>query len=438
MLSIPCYTLHGEKTMSATRMIEDGRSHPARSLDFWFDYTCPFAYLASTQAPALAARMGVPLGYRPLLLGGVFKAVGTPQNLFATRSAPRSAHEAADMARWAKRFAVELRMPAEHPMRSVEALRATLATGIDPAVVAGFYRAYWVENRPISSREVIAEVVSRAGHDAEAVLAKIDTAEIKEDLRKRTEQAVALGIFGVPAWIVDGAHLYWGQDRITFVEGVRPTPSSAPSSTPPRPAEDARTLHVYWDFSSPFAYLGTAQVEALAKRTGANVVWHPILLGGLFRSIGTPDVPLATFSAAKQQYIVRDLHRWASYWQLPFRFPTRFPTNSLKALRVYEALPDTFRARYRDAVFRAYWADDRDITDDAVLADCVGDEAVARDALARAGSDEVKAAVRKSTEDAAARGVFGVPTFVVGDELFWGQDRLTLVEDALVASNTAR
>lgn len=409
--------------------IEKERTLPARSLELWFDYTCPFAYLASTQARALAARMGVPLTYRPLLLGGVFKAIGTPQNLFATRSAARSAYEAADMQRWAKRFGVPLTMPAEHPIRSVEALRATLAADIDPKVVDGFFRAYWVENRPISSREVIADVVSAAGHDASAVLARIEEQSLKDDLRARTDRAVALGIFGVPTWIVDGEHLYWGQDRMIFVEGVRkPTSVHTP---PAEPAGAGRTLEVYWDFSSPFAYLGSTQVEALAKRTGARVEWHPILLGGLFRSIGTPDVPLATFPAAKRQFLLKDLHRWAAFWGVPFRFPSRFPTSSLKALRIYLALPEEHRARFRDATFRAYWAEDRDISDEAVLAECVGDEAVARDAFTRAGSDEVKVALRASTERAAARGVFGVPTFIVGDELFWGQDRLELVEAAL-------
>ena len=408
--------------------IEAERVLPARSLDFWFDYTCPFAYLGATQAKALADRMGLPLTYRPLLLGGVLKAVNSPQNLFATRGPARTAHEANDMARWAKRFGVELQMPAAHPMRSVEALRATLVTGIDPAVIAGFYRAYWVENRPISSPEVISEVVNRAGHDAAAVLANIESADVKADLRRRTDEGIALGIFGLPAWVVDGTHLYWGQDRIHFVEGRRRAHDDRAPRSP------ARTLEVYWDFSSPFAYFGAAQVEALARRTGAKVVWRPILLGGLFRGIGTPDVPLATFSEAKQRYILKDLHRWSAYWKMPFRFPSRFPTNSLKALRLYLAIADeNVRARYREATFRAYWADDRDITDDAVLAECIGDEALAREALARANSDEVKGALRSSTEQAAANGVFGVPTFVVGDELFWGQDRLDLVEDALVA-----
>ncbi len=414
--------------------IERGRTLPAKSLDFWFDYTCPYAYLGSTQARALAERMSVPLVYRPLLLGGVFRARATPQNLAASRSSSRIAHDGADLQRWATRFGVPLQMPHAHPMRSVEALRATLATNRDPAVIDGFYRAYWVENLPISTPEVITAVVSAAGHDAARVLAAIETPAIKDDLRARTDEAIALGIFGVPTWNVDGAHLYWGQDRIAFVEGIRPRPSTATQMARSVRSSSFNpcTLHVYWDFSSPFAYLGSTQIEAIAARTGATVVWHPILIGGLFRSIGTPEVPLATFSPAKQAYLLKDLHRWAEHWRVPFTFPSRFPTNSLKALRVYFALAEEHRASYRDAVFRACWADDRDITDEAVLAECVGDEARARDAFARATSDDVKSALRASTDAAVGYGVFGVPAFRVGDELFWGQDRLELVKDKLL------
>jgi 2-hydroxychromene-2-carboxylate isomerase len=111
---------------------------------------------------------------------------------------------------------------------------------------------------------------------------------------------------------------------------------------------------------------------------------------------------------------------------------------TVKALRVHLALPEERRAAYRARVFRAYWAEDRDIADDAILAACVGDEPAARDALARSQSDAVKAELRAETETAAARGVFGVPTMIVSgggasEELYWGQDRLELVEDALVA-----
>jgi 2-hydroxychromene-2-carboxylate isomerase len=330
-------------------------------------------------------------------------------------------------------------------MRSVEALRATLATGIDPAVVDGFYRAYWVDGRFISTSEVIADVVTRAGHDAKEILAKIETDAIKDDLRVRTEQAIALGIFGVPAWIVDGSHLYWGQDRITFVEGVRPPPRSEPpvsSLAARRPR-----LDFYWDFSSPFTYLAAMQLDELARRTCAEIAWEPMLLGGLFRTIGTADVPIATFSEPKRRHAHADMRRWAALANVPFRFPSRFPIMTVRALRVYLALPEDRRAAYRMSVFRACWAEDRDITDDGVLAACVGDEATARDALARADTEEIKAALKAATDKAAARGVFGAPTFFVvappkaggaplrgiadGDELFWGQDRLDFVEDAL-------
>jgi 2-hydroxychromene-2-carboxylate isomerase len=426
---------HGPSTPAdeaGPRAIEARRRLPAQSLDLWFDYTCPYAYLASLAAPALAARMGVSLRYRPLLLGGIFRAVNVPQNLFRARGAVRSAYEAADLARWAHRFGVPLTIPAGHPMRSVEALRATLVTGVDPAVVRGFYRAYWVEGRSISEPDVMAAVLREAGHDGDAVLARIGLPDIKEELKQRTDEALAHGVFGVPAWLVDGEHLYWGQDRLAFVEGVRPPPALAEARPP---SSSPRTLEVYWDFSSPFAYLGVAQVAALAARTGAKVTWHPILLGGLFRAIGTPDVPIAAFSEPKRKYLLTDLHRWAEYWQVPFRFPSRFPTRSLRALRVYCALSsEEDKARFRNAVFRAYWADDENIEDDAILARCIGDEASAREAFARSESDEIKAELRRSTEAALARGVFGVPTFVVDGELYWGQDRLELVEQALLAA----
>lgn len=395
----------------------------AAAIELWFDYTCPFAYLASTQARSVAARTGATLLWKPFLLGGVFRAQGTSQNLSETLGPAKGAHNLADMQRWAKRFGVPLVMPAGHPMRSVEALRATLACGIDPKVIDGFYRAYWVEGRPISDRAVIRDVVTAAGHDADRVLEAIDTAAIKDDLRARTDEAIAKGVFGAPAWFVDG-ELFWGQDRIPFVEAAVRKKQS------PR-----RTLDVYWDFSSPFAYLGCSQIGALAARTGAEVRWHPVLLGGLFRAIGTPDVPLATFSEAKQRHVARDLERWAAWWNVPYRFPSRFPTRSLDALRVWFALPEDRRDAYRDAVFRAYWAEDQDIADPAVLASCIGDAAVASAVLEEAKSDAVKAALRASTEAAVARGVFGVPTFVVDEkDLYWGQDRLTLVEEALTSA----
>ena len=175
------------------------------------------------------------------LVGGVFRANATPQKLFATLSPQKAKHNADDLERWSREFDAPLRMPPGHPMRSVEALRATLATGCDPAVIHGFFRAYWVDNREISDPATMRDVLTAAGHDADAVLPRVAGDALRDALRKETEQAVALGIFGAPAYVIDGAALYWGQDRAHFVEGLTPErylsqPYLSRSSRPsPRP-----------------------------------------------------------------------------------------------------------------------------------------------------------------------------------------------------------
>jgi 2-hydroxychromene-2-carboxylate isomerase len=192
----------------------------------------------------------------------------------------------------------------------------------------------------------------------------------------------------------------------------------------------AHTLELYFDFSSPFAYLGATQAEALAARTGAQLVWRPMLLGGLFRAIGQVDVPLSAFSPAKQRYVARDMDRWAEFWGVPFRFPTRFPMNTVKALRAFLVLPEADRPAFALRTFKAYWADDRDLSDEAVLAELIGPGAA--EVLAQCATQPIKDALKEATERAVAAGVFGAPTWVVdGTELFWGQDRLNLVERAL-------
>ncbi|WP_394847623.1 2-hydroxychromene-2-carboxylate isomerase [Pendulispora brunnea] len=406
------------------------------TLDFWFDYSCPYAYLGSTQVEALAQRMGARLTLQPMLLGGVFKANGTPQNMMNQLSPAKARHNAFDMQRWAARFSVPLHMPPGHPMRTVEALRATLATGVDPAVMHGFFRAYWIQGWPISHPDTLQHVLTAAGHDAAAVLARIQEQDIKDDLRARTDRAIALGIFGAPSYVVDGERMYWGQDRMHFVEGAKWMPGVGTASQSRSGAADERTktmahtLDLYWDFSSPFAYLGSTQAEALAERTGAALRWQPMLLGGLFRSIGQADAPLSTWGEAKQRYTFADMSRWAEYWGVPFKFPTRFPMSTVKAMRVYLALPEERRRAYREKTFRAYWAEDRDIASDDVLRELIGEGA--DDVLARTQAPEIKQELIAATQRAVDAGVFGAPTWVVdGKELYWGQDRIALVEHAL-------
>lgn len=405
-----------------------------RTIDFYFDYSCPYAYLGFTQLARMRSLTTASITLKPMLLGGVFRANETPQKLFATLAPQKAKHNGEDMDRWARMFDVPLTMPAAHPFRTVEALRATIATGVDPNVVEAFYRAYWAENRPPSDEATMREVLGNAGHDANEILERIKSEELKADLFRRTDEAIALGIFGAPAYVVDGEKLYWGQDRMHMALGLR-AEEVYPRARVISPSEShhMRTLDFFWDFSSPFAYLGNTQAEAVAERTGAKLVSRPMLLGGLFKAIGQVDVPLATWSDAKRNYYLQDIVRWADYWGVPFKWPSRFPMSSIKPLRAYLALPENRRLDFRRKVFKAYWGEDRDIADDAVLAELIGEGAA--DVLAKTQDPAVKQELIDATKYAEKKGVFGAPTWIVDDrDLFWGQDRVLLVERALAQS----
>lgn len=188
----------------------------------------------------------------------------------------------------------------------------------------------------------------------------------------------------------------------------------------------------YFDFSSPFAYLGATQIETVAARHHATVVYRPFLLGALFKAIGTPDVPLFAMPRAKQAVIHADLLRWADHWAVPFQFSTRFPMSSVKALRMVLQVPAARRAALVAPIYRAAWAEDRDLGDDATLASIATAAGFDGPTLVAGAKDEaVKHALRTATDEAVSRGVCGAPTFVVGDRLFWGQDRLDFVGRAL-------
>ncbi len=194
----------------------------------------------------------------------------------------------------------------------------------------------------------------------------------------------------------------------------------------------AHTLELYWDFSSPFAYLGSTQAEALAARTGATLIWRPMLLGAVFKAIGIADAPILTWSEAKRTYYFKDLTRWAAHWGVPFNFPSRFPMVTVKPLRVWLALPEERRSAFLHKTFRAYWGEGSDISDEATLRALIGEGA--DEVMARCATPEVKDALFAATKRALDAGVFGAPTWVVdGKELFWGQDRIVLVERALRA-----
>jgi len=188
-------------------------------------------------------------------------------------------------------------------------------------------------------------------------------------------------------------------------------------------------LDFWFDFSSPYAYLASTQIDGVAARTGAALRWRPMLLGAVFKEVGQVSVPMAAASPPKQRYYVQDMARWADWWGVPYRFPTSFPIRSLLPLRTflaYEALGLGDPLPFARATFHAAWAEDRDITDPAVLRACGAPDA------ALAAAPEMKQALTDATSAAVAAGVFGAPTCIVdGKWLFWGQDRLDMVEKCL-------
>jgi 2-hydroxychromene-2-carboxylate isomerase len=192
------------------------------------------------------------------------------------------------------------------------------------------------------------------------------------------------------------------------------------------------TVGFYFDYASPFAYLASTQLEVIAGRTGARFELRPILLGAVFKAIGTPNVPLFAMPQAKQRIVPYELARFADDFGVPFRFASRFPQNTVKALRMTLAAPDDRKTPLMLALFRAIWAEDRDLASDddlrAVARSCGLDADLA---IASTSRDDMKAALRDATDAAVRAGVFGVPTFGLKGELFWGQDRIELLEDAL-------
>jgi 2-hydroxychromene-2-carboxylate isomerase len=405
-------------------------------VELWFDFSCPYAYLASRRIEALVADAGATLHWKPMLLGGVFRATGAGDGPMATLGPAKAANNLRDMHRWAERFGVPLEVPAAHPMRTVRALRVLLgiAESSWPAVIHAIYAAYWQRGEDVTRDDVIDRALAGAGVSAEARAAAFAGADGKKDeLRARTDEAVGLGVFGAPAFVVrrPGREpvLLWGQDRMAWLKAVlggwdpdRDQRSGTGTGTGTGTGE--RAVDFYFDLSSPFAYLASTQIDRVAK----DVRWRPILLGGLFRDIGMVDVPLFAMCEAKRRYVGGELDRWARWWGVPFKFPSRFPLRSITAQRMIVAAPAAERPAIARRLFQAAWVEDADVSSDAVLASIDG-------ALhARAKDADVKQALIAETAAAREAGAFGVPTCVVHDPagplLFWGQDRLELVAEA--------
>ncbi|ANH75747.1 DSBA-like thioredoxin domain protein [Ralstonia insidiosa] len=193
-----------------------------------------------------------------------------------------------------------------------------------------------------------------------------------------------------------------------------------------------KQVEFFFDVGSPYSYLAYHQLPKIAQAKGAEIVWRPMLLGGVFQATGNSSP--ATIPA-KGRYSNIDLERWATYFGVPIQQNPHFPINTLQLMRGAVGMQlrsDAEFHNYLGAIFSAMFEHPRNLGDLNELAAVLEAAGISPALMMELVQDNhVKQTLRKTTEEAVARGVFGAPTFFVGDEMFWGQDRLHFVEAAL-------
>jgi 2-hydroxychromene-2-carboxylate isomerase len=194
-------------------------------------------------------------------------------------------------------------------------------------------------------------------------------------------------------------------------------------------------LEFFFDCSSPWTYLAFHRIEPLCRETHAELLWKPILVGGVFNAVN-PSVYAQRENPvpAKAHYSRKDLRDWARSYGLQIGDPPVFPVNSVKAMRgALVALDQGVIARYARTVFETYWGELRDISQDEVLRDCAKRAGLDPDPLlVQIATPELKSRLRANTDELIRRGGFGSPTFFVNaTDMYFGNDRLPLVREAL-------
>ncbi len=183
-------------------------------------------------------------------------------------------------------------------------------------------------------------------------------------------------------------------------------------------------VEFWFEFASPYSYLSAMRLPSVAATAGVEVRWRPFLLGPIFAAQGWSTSPFNLYPA-KGRYMWRDMARRAARLGLGLCQPEPFPQNGLLAARVAQvALGRPDGDAFCRAVFLAEFARGQDISDAGVIADCAAEAGLPEDVIDAAQSEANKQAMRRATEEAERRGIFGAPSFFVGDELFWGDDRL--------------
>ncbi len=189
----------------------------AKSVEFFFDFGSPAAYLAFTQIRTIAARTGAELVWRPFLLGAVMQAAG---NRSPIECAAKGKWMIGDLARFAKRYGVEFNMNPHFPINTLPLMRGAIVAqedGVIDRYAEAIYQAIWVDGKNMADPPTIGAVLTAAGLDAAHFMDAIQSQKVKDKLKANTEEAVERGAFGAPTYFIDG-EMHFGQDRLNFVE----------------------------------------------------------------------------------------------------------------------------------------------------------------------------------------------------------------------------
>ena len=192
----------------------------------------------------------------------------------------------------------------------------------------------------------------------------------------------------------------------------------------------SKKVEFFFDVGSPASYLAWTQLESIAQRTNAKIIWRPMLLGAVFQATGNAS-PAAV--PAKGAYMLKDLQHFSNIYGVPFNFNPFFPLNTMHLMRGATAyLEEPEFQTYLAAIFNALWSEQLNMESPEVVAEVLSKAGIdVTDFMARISETEVKERLKATTEEAVARGVFGAPSFFVNGEMFFGQDRLSFVEIAL-------
>ena len=193
-----------------------------------------------------------------------------------------------------------------------------------------------------------------------------------------------------------------------------------------------KSVEFYFDLGSPYSYLAYYRLLQMAEQQEIQIVYKPILLGGVFKATGNRspiEIPV------KGAYSILDMQRWAEYYQIPMRMNPHFPMNTLTLMRILTGVQLLHLEKFEQVLkllFDAMFGTPQNLNEPTVLAEVLKPSGFSvEDIMSMVQSDVVKQKLITETEQAIQRGIFGAPTFFVGDEMYWGQDRLHFVEQAL-------